>query len=377
MSPRAWIRFALLAVISGTIAACSPQSRPTLMANMAKEEITVSQLRAIDYEYAARFGHAVASCAHDIVEATEEAEMIEHALRWRMWAMPEARAAAFDQDPLTALIELWILANQQHRFFTSGRGKDWFGPYQEHARATTLDLQQKAEALMAQAMTPDSLRAIQETKRDWVETHPIEGDLVARPTARADLASLVPPRQGGTLQAAASIQETVGDMNDRITILTQQAPTEARWQAEYLVASLFEARLSDDVDTVVGSLESMTAFLERFEDTASAQTAAIFDGIEEERRKVFDAIERERAEILAAISNEREQVLNGVDLRVAKTTNDVDQLTRGLIDQATGELDAVGRGLIDHFFLRLAQVLLVVFVAALVILVLWRVMRRR
>jgi hypothetical protein len=68
------------------------------MANMAKKEITVSQLRAIDDEYAARFGHAVAASAHEIVTETEDADVFEDALRWRMWAIPQARAAAFAQD---------------------------------------------------------------------------------------------------------------------------------------------------------------------------------------------------------------------------------------------------------------------------------------
>ena len=192
--------------------------------------------------------------------------------------------AAFGQDPLTALIELWILANEQHQFFAVGEGKAWFGEQQQRALTTTKDLQQKAKLLMARTMSPDVLRAIKETKRDWVRSHPIEGELVARPTAR-------------------------GDMNDRITILTEQAPVEARWQAEYLVASLFEERLYADMDVVVGSLSTMTEFLKTFEQTAASQTAAIFDGIRDERIMIFDAIEQERAQILAAITLERESVL--------------------------------------------------------------------
>jgi hypothetical protein len=91
-------RCAALLVVIALVSGCNKQPKPTLMANMAKKEITVSQLRAIDYEYAARFGHAVATSAHEIVTETEDADVVEHALRWRMWAMPQARAAAFAQD---------------------------------------------------------------------------------------------------------------------------------------------------------------------------------------------------------------------------------------------------------------------------------------
>ncbi len=345
------------------------------MDTMAKEEVTLSQLRAINYEYAARFGQAVAACALEIIAATEDQVTIEHALRWRMWAQPQARVASFDQDPLVALIELWILADQQHQFFAVGPGSEWFGPQQEQARATTLVLRQQAEALMDDTMTPEALRTIRETKRDWVKTHPIEGELVARPTARADLANLVPPRQSGSLRAIPSMQESLGDMNDRFTILTDQGPVEARWQAEYLVASLFDERLSDDLDTVVGSLDQMSGFLDTFEETAERQAAAIFDGIKSERLMIFDAIERERAEILTALAGERDAILRGVDSQLTSTTAGIDQVARGLIDDATTEFNGVGRGLIDHFFLRLAQ--FVVVVGFFVLLLRWMTRRRR
>ena len=346
------------------------------MASMAKEEITVSQLRANNYEYAARFGHAVAARARDIIENTEDRDVIDHALRWRMWALPQARAASFAQDPLVALIELWILADQQHQFFTVGVGSAWFGPQQERAQATTFALKEQAAQLMADTMSPDALRTIRETKRDWVEENPIERELVFRPRARADLANLLPPQHGGgTLRAVPSMQESLGDMNDRITILTDQGPVEARWQAEYIVASLFDDRLYEDVDTVGGSLDRMTGFLDTFEETAARQTDAIFDAIESERVMIFNAIERERAEILAAVADERETILSAVDSQLTSTTSSIDEVARGLIDDATVEIDGVGRGLIDHFFIRLAQFLVVVGLGAL--LYRWMTRRRR
>ena len=172
------------------------------------------------------------------------------------------------------------------------------------------------------------------------------------------------------------MQESLGDMNDRITILTDQAPTEARWQAEYLVASLFDDRLyGEHLDTVVGSLDRMTGFLDSFEETTERQTAAIFDGIESERVMIFDAIERERAEILTALADEREAILSGVDSQLSSTTSSIDEVARGLIDDTTDELDGVGRGLIDHFFIRLAQFVVIIGLGAL--LFRWATRRRR
>ena len=44
-------------------------SKPSLMANMARDDLTVYQLRAMDYEYAARFAQLVSAAASDIIAA--------------------------------------------------------------------------------------------------------------------------------------------------------------------------------------------------------------------------------------------------------------------------------------------------------------------
>jgi len=77
----------------------------------------------------------------------------------------------------------------------------------------------------------------------------------------ADLPSLVFPKQMSRFKAVVNLQEVVGDMNDRIPMLTAQAPVEARWQAEYLVTALLKHDVREGVDALVGSLRTMTEVL--------------------------------------------------------------------------------------------------------------------
>jgi hypothetical protein len=337
--------------------------KPSLMANMAKDDITVYQLRAMDYELASQFAQLVSASVLDIVAGTDDPSVREHAFQWRMWAMPQARAAAFDQDPFAGAIELWILARQQHQYFSVGNGKAWFGDQQERALETTRHLAQEAELLLANVIAPDEADSMRETGRAWVERHPIEGQLFVRPTARADLASFVSEEKHGGLKAVGSMEETLRDLSDRMTILSVQTPVEARWQAEYLVESLFEDRVHGRIDSMVDSMSEMTDFLATFEGTLSAQTGALLEGIERERITVFNAVESERDAIVGAIGDERDAILNELDTQLATVT---------------AKMDAVGRGLIDHFFLRLIEVLAVMGVAVfLMVLLVLFVLRRR
>ena len=203
-------------------------SKPSLMANMARDDLTVYQLRAMDYEYAARFAQLVSAAASDIIAATDDPMVRERATEWRLWAMPQARSASFDQDPFAGLIELWILARQQHHYFTEGAGASWFGEQQPRAVETTAHLEQVSEELLSVVLSDERADRMRESGEKWVEENPIEGELYVRPTARADLAAFVTPQQQGGLKAVGSMEETVRDLSDRVTILSAQLPLEVR-----------------------------------------------------------------------------------------------------------------------------------------------------
>ncbi len=357
-------RLLVAAVLTGSLLGCGGgPSKPSLMANMAKEDLTVYQLRAMDYEYAAEFAQLVAACVNDIAEHTDDPLVKDRAYQWRMWAAPQARAAAFDQDPFAGLLELWALAGQQRRYFTEGGGKSSFGDQQERALDTTRHLEEEAERLAARVVPAEDFERMTENLRKWVDNHPIEGQLYVRPTARADLAGLVPEASHGGLKAVGSMEETLRDLTDRMTILTVQMPVEARWQAEYLTHHLFEERVQEPADSIVDAMGEMTDFLGEFESTLAAQTAALLDGFAAERVVVFEAVGEERTEILAAIEEERTSIMNKLDAQLIS---------------ATAELDNVGRGLIDHFFVRLIEVLAVAgVVMILTVLLVLAVLRKR
>lgn len=357
--------FKLAGLLAGvTLFGCNTApSKPSLMANMTKGDLTVYQLRAMDYEYAARFAQLVSAAVSDITAASDDPQVRDHALQWRMWAMPQARSAAFDQDPFAGLLELWVLAHQQHHYFSGGAGNGWFGDQQPRALEATSYLEEESERLLSEVMPEDQVARMRQTGEAWVAEHPIEGNLYVRPTASADLATLVTDVQHGGLKAMGSIEESVRDISDRITILSAQAPLEVRWQAEYLVESLFEDRFETRVDSVVRSIDEMATFLDSFEGTLSAQTDALLAGIERERITVFDAIEAERSDIVNALGKESAAIFDELDSQLV---------------QASTRLDSVGKGLIDYFFLRLAQVLGVTAVAAfLIVLFVLFVLQRR
>ena len=333
------------------------------MANMAQQDVTVPQLRALDYEYAARFGQLVSTTVLDIVEVSDKLEVFDRAYQWQMWAAAQARGASFDRDPFAGMLELWTLAGQQRKHFTEGGGQDAFAGQQAIAVQTTERLERDIREIASSVMEPEAFQDLSVKVDAWTDENPIEGRLFMRPTARADLAALVPAEKQGGLKAVGSIEDQFRDLNDRLGILTTQLPAEARWQVEYVTNSLFEERLEAPVDELVVTMENINGFLDEFEGTVDGQVSTLLEAVERERLAVFDAIAEERAMVLTAIEQERVSVMDKLDSQL---------LT------ATAKLDDVGKGLIDHFFMRLIEVLVVVGVATiLTVLLVLLVLRKR
>lgn len=286
--------------------------------------------------------------------------------QWRLWAAPQARFAAFDQDPLAGAVELWVLAAQQHDYFVDGAGQGWFGSEDPCVPRVTGFLEREAEALAAKVVQEGLLLDVTETVRDWAARHPIEGQLFVRPTARADLAKFFQSESQSAFKAFGSLEEVVRDINDRISILTVQMPVEARWHAEYLIDSLFEDQFEERADSLIAAAGDVTLFLDGFEETLAEQTKTLVDGIDTQRVAVFEAIEEERQMILSAVEEGRLSLVSELEDR---------------IDAATEKVETMGKGLIDHFFDRLINLLIVVgvvtFAGVLLVLFIARQMSRR
>ena len=336
--------------------------KPALMESLARSEISVAQLRAIDYEFASRFSQLVARCAEEILHTTEEREQYRRALLWRMYASPQARTAAFNQDPLAGLLELWALAGQQQEYFTVGEGKNAFGGQWPCVLETVHTLAREASELAFDVLPLDEAQKMQTRVQEWVEAHPIEGEFYVRPTAQAGLAAFVGDAEGG-LRAVGSMEETLRDLNDRIAILSVQLPTEARWQADYLVNTLLEEHVADAAGSLLASMERISTSLDDFDQVVSLQTSRLVEGLRREREAAFAGIEVERDHWLEAMDRLKRDVLFSIDAE---------------LEEALDRFEATGRGLIDHFFERLVAVLIGIGIFILVVVaILVGALRRR
>lgn len=340
--PAALPRFLLAMTLIAAACGGAPQ-RPGLMTSFAKNDVSVTQLRAIDYEFASRFSQLVTKCVNEILDETDDEEIQRRALMWRMYASPEARTAAFNQDPLAGLLELWALAGQQDQYFSIGDGYAFLGDANPCVVATSGQLYAEAEDLAMEVVPVNAFPQMQERVQDWVEANPIEGEFYVRPTAQAGLAALVGRDIEGGLKAVGNMEETLRDLNDRLAILSVQLPTEARWQAEFLIRELFDDQVAGPVSSMGRTLDRLARFLDEFEDAIHTQTSRLLAGFSSEREAAFAALEAERNRVFDSFDDQRASLFDSVDEE---------------IDETITRVEEVGIGMIDYFFERLIAVLI-------------------
>ncbi len=90
-------------------------------------------------DYAREFFHDVRSAADTIFDETDSRDIQINALVWKIAATSEVKNKAFQEDPVVALIDVWMLAGNLSDYFKSAEGKELFREYQSVA-VTTSDL---------------------------------------------------------------------------------------------------------------------------------------------------------------------------------------------------------------------------------------------
>lgn len=346
----------LLVQIAIGLAACGgAPAKPALMAKSNDVIVTVSQLRALDYDFASRFTASVTGCADEIIAASEDAVVRRRALLWKMNAVPAARSAAFHHDPLVALYDLWALALQQRDFFTDGHGTKIFETSQHCARRVSQQLVDDVRNIARGVTRSGDISEIERRLETWADQNPIEDGLLIRRSASADISALTPQMPHKGLQAVESLEETTRDLADRITILSADLPTESRLQAEYLVHGLFEDYLEAPTTQVLATLDRVNTLLDEVEPFLGVERdspfAMLLEALEDERNAWIDALGHAGGTFQDSVASERTALQQSIREEVA---------------WGLAEFRSTGQTLIDHAFVRAIQLALILLVIALV-----------
>jgi len=360
---------ALLALTMTLQTACSTGAakQTPLMEEVGVEDVTTRELQVMVYGFGWHCAGTLELAAQKIQDNADSPEVRQNAILWKMNAVPVIYQAVFNNYPLGGLTSVWGFCVQMRMFLTTGAGKNLFGDWQDIAVESARELETAAEELTRSIVVNVDFTLFQEGMERYARNHPIDNLLFVRRGDSMEFFKRVAGTSAGGLAAAASMNEEMQMLSDRMAILTVTVPKQVQWHTELMLAQAPEF-IAEQRDSTIAALQNesweMLKPLMLYLEEVRKQVTADFT---EERMAVLAGIASERIAVLEALGEERNVVLERIGAERNLTLEQLSALTLSSIEQMMQETGELSKETADHIFWRAFQLLALPFLALLVI----------
>jgi hypothetical protein len=321
--------------------------------------------------------------ADAIMSGTTNRATQRAALHWKTEGVPAMREALFQPDPLTAVLDAWVLCYQMADYFEKGKGRELLGEASPQAAAACRQMEEELARIAATGTATGDASKPRALARRWASEHPIRHSIAGRESTLSRVLEQEIADSFSVGEAVAEITTTVDDLNRRLEVYSDQLFRQARWEAELFKLELFDDLSADRVvpiiERAVKSAEQATVIAERlapaFERAvsvtlevpklAATEREAATKFLQDEFARTLEFAQTERIAALAHLTTERIEALKELRKDLAEEQA---ALTRDALE--------VSLQVMDHALWKVAQIMaatvLMLLVATVAILFLVR-----
>jgi hypothetical protein len=347
------------------------------MSSIENVDITSTEARLHAYGYAERFSADVERAADEILAGTEDADVARNALLWKMNALPAMHVAVFQSDPLIGFLDAWTLTVQMRDFFTTGAGRDAFGPLQSIAVEVSEVLERRVGEVVASVTVSGDAPEGERIVLAWADSHPITSMEFLRETTADQFADVLGQNQAGGLAVLGNLAMQATDMSERLKYYAAAMPKQIRWQSELVLWELLHEADVEEFLGNVGSIDRSAFRLAEFADTVPAlvgdQAAFAVDALSDELLALLREVSRQRLETLEALTAERIAVMEQVGNELIAMMDQV----AAIADSTLRRAPVAAAEVVDYAFRRALVLLALIFVGGLIFAFLLRLIWRR
>ena len=295
--------------------------------------------------------------ADQIAAATADPAVRRAAIRWKIQAVPTLRAALFQPEPFTAVLDTLMLFNQMADFFETGVGREQLGDSAPVAAQSCRRLEGEMAAVAAAMTVSGDVSKVRALAKKLATDHPIRYAIPERETALGRALELDVPDSWSTGDAVAEITTSIDDLNRKLDVYGDQLFRQIRWEGELLASDLRLADVPPLADRTVGSVERVAAGFDRlapaFERAVAvaegapavvaAERSAAIDGLSRELTRTIAFLQQERISALQHITAERIAAINGISQTVSEERKALDRDCRAHRPRAGGSRRVASR----------------------------------
>lgn len=362
------LRIALPLVLSGTflgiLGGCATKVDPqTQFMKKLGVEMSSRELRLRNYALSELFAARVELTADDILEVAEDPQIRQNVVLWKMHAIPSMQMAAFLGDPLGACIAEVVYIVKVRHYFEGPYGLETAGEFQPVAIAAARELEDDAFEHLALVLPSRDIDSLRVKANEFALESPIRSPRFTHGASDLVLSAVVADDEMvGGVKVASAMNEQMRDLSDRLAMLSDYGPRQARWQVQYLREQAPE--ISALVrDTALAAMSPMT---EDFMAFADAQRELLTAYVTGEREAILAALRTERVEAtnesFDQIAIAQAAAFDAVALERAAIMADVSAMMQASMTEMLAQSEVTTARLIDHSVRDIGLLLFVPFI---------------
>lgn len=297
-------RYASLVLVFSTVLGCGvgPGGKPGNGVSISKDDLaSVDTTREALRHFAHRYFVNIQGATVSIVERAQDIKTRKHAVLWRLFAAEQGRDAAFRQNVLAALVDMWVLCVQMREFFDTGEGHDAFGEHTHLALGAAKEIEADVDRVATAILPAGRADEVRDSVRKFSAKHPIrlpfardsDVSFLAQAEGEGKLnwmydASLSPLRAIGGMDETAVALGKLARVGSQTNLIASYLPDNVRLQTQLLLYDPEVQSALASVEKVSESADRMSATAERLPEEISRQVERVL----EELKKNDDLVNR-------------------------------------------------------------------------------------
>jgi hypothetical protein len=351
--------------------------KPLLKRKRAKAQVSDYELRLRLTDFSYRFTALVEATADSIWRATDDPEIKEAVLLWKIYGISGMTKALYKNDPIASFYDVWPYTKQMVNYFESGPGSITFQDYAPMAHRVSLQLESELDTLLMDVSVNTNHQEAEQSVDEWVEANPFVDLYFTRKSTLPFFAKWLGEEKFGIGGSVVTITEQVGELTNRVNMYSDIIPKLMKWQIELSALELTKGIQPDSaLNLLIENTGSLRHLIDTIPEMTDENRKATFSELDrqrihtlnklvEERIAIVDAIVEERIAVLDAITNERIELMKELNDQTDLVFQHIDSLTYDLADRTFTKTDEI----INNIFWKVLILASISFVGLLIIVI--------
>lgn len=291
--------------------------------------------------------------ADSIMKSTDDPEVRRNALAWKANAIPAIQTATHHPDPIVAFVDGWTFAVMMRDYFSTGRGRDLFGPHQATATNAMNQLLERIETATRRVLEENEggdYEPIASFVYEWADRYPIDNDLYLHRSVVLAAADALGEARFGGLSSLGTMEEMALDAQTMARAYLAYTFKTVLWQTELMIHSMMDTTLITPLLSSVDRMAVTSAATELIENTPGMIASERAVILAETERMLDASLDR----TFAMVREERGIILADVEEMIAREREAIFAEMRAMTPELMGQVREDALFIVDRVMLRLA-----------------------